>query len=654
VLKSVLIANRGEIALRIIRTAKRLGLRTIAVYSRADRGALHAAAADERIEIGPAPSAESYLRQDRIIEAALRTGAECIHPGCGFLAENAEFAARCAEAGLVFVGPSPEAIRAMGRKDRAKQIAADLGIPVVPGYSGEAQDDASFAREAERVGFPILLKAVAGGGGKGLKAVRNAAELSEVAASARREAQAAFGDSRLLIEKLVDPARHIEVQVFGDAQGNVVHLFERECTLQRRNQKVIEEAPAGDMPEGLRARMTEAALAAARAVGYVGAGTVELLVPGGPLGEATPFYFMEMNTRLQIEHPVTELTTGLDLVEWQFRVAGGEPLPLMQDAIAAHGVAIEARLYAEDPAAGFLPSPGRIWRARFADGDGIRIDSGVETGSDVPPFYDAMIAKIIGFGADRAAAYDRLLAALGETVLAGPKTNLAFLHTLAGRAKADGAALSTHYIEDHLAELTRDVGDPPPIGQAVEALLLAQQADVAQMRRAISVEPRGPWDINDGFEFVPPRAMGYDVEAGGAQHSVAVLWTANGPQTGGDGAGGPDDDIEIIPTDNGVIAWRDMRQTLVRFTRKLGGAEEMSGGVLRAPMPGRVTKLFVREGDRVALGDSVVVIEAMKMEHVLHAPADGIVRSLLHGEGDQVDSGAAIAELEADEQNASD
>jgi 3-methylcrotonyl-CoA carboxylase alpha subunit len=654
VLRSVLIANRGEIALRVIRTAKRLGLRTIAVYSEADRGALHTAAADERICIGPAPSAESYLRQDRIIDAALAAGAECIHPGCGFLAENAEFAERCAEAGIVFVGPTPEAIRAMGRKDRAKQIAADLGIPTVPGYAGEAQDDATFAREAERIGFPILLKAVAGGGGKGLKAVRKARELSEIAASAQREAQAAFGDSRLLIEKLVDPARHIEVQVFGDAQGNVVHLFERECTLQRRNQKVIEEAPAIEMPETLRARMTEAAHSAARAVGYLGAGTVEFLLPGGPLHEATPFYFMEMNTRLQIEHPVTEMVTGLDLVEWQFRVAAGEALPLMQEAITANGVAIEARLYAEDPATGFLPSPGRIWRARFPGGDGIRVDSGVETGSDVPPFYDAMIAKIIGFGGDRAAAYDRLLAALSETVLAGPRTNLAFLHELAGRAKAEGAALSTHYIEDQLAELTRDAGEPLPLSHAARALLLAQQREAAQMRRAISDEPHSPWDINDGFEFVPPRAMRYSVEAGGAQHSVAVIWTANGPRLDGNAAGGAENGLEIIPADDGVILWRNMRQTLVRFARKLGGAEDLSGGVLRAPMPGRVTKLFVCEGDRVVLGDPVAVIEAMKMEHVLHAPANGVVTRLLHGEGDQVDSGAAIVELETDGLHASD
>ena len=331
--RSVLIANRGEIALRVIRTAKRMGLRAIAVHSAADRTALHVAAADASIEIGPAPSTESYLRQDRLIEAALAAGAECVHPGCGFLAENAGFAETCADAGLVFVGPSPDAIRIMGQKDEAKRLAASLAIPTVPGYSGAAQDDATFAREAALIGYPVVLKAVAGGGGKGLKPVFDPKDLAEAAASARREAQAAFGDDRMMIEKLVEPARHIEMQVFGDTHGNVVHLFERECTLQRRGQKVIEEAPAINMPAALRARMAEAAIAAARAVKYLGAGTVEFLVPGGPLAADTPFYFMEMNTRLQIEHPVTELITGLDLVEWQFRVAAGEPLPLSQEAM---------------------------------------------------------------------------------------------------------------------------------------------------------------------------------------------------------------------------------------------------------------------------------------------------------------------------------
>ncbi len=652
--KSVLIANRGEIALRIIRTAKRLGMRAIAVHSAADRSALHTKAADESIEIGPAPSSESYLRQDRIIEAALAAGAECIHPGCGFLAENADFAESCGRAGIVFVGPSPEAIRAMGQKDEAKRLATEVGIPTVPGYAGDAQDDATFVREAKQIGYPVVLKAVVGGGGKGLKPVFKAKDLVEAAASARREALAAFGDSRLMIEKLIEPARHIEVQVFGDAHGNVVHMLERECSLQRRSQKVIEEAPAINMSPALRARMTGAALAAARAVKYLGAGTVEFLMPGGPLSDDTPFYFMEMNTRLQIEHPVTELITDLDLVEWQFRIAAGEPLPLAQDEIRARGAAVEARLYAEDPAGGFLPSPGKIWLARFPQGEGIRIDSGVETGSEVPLHYDAMIAKIIGFGQSREAAYDRLSGALGDTVIAGPRANLSFLHALAIHAKTEGDRLSTRYIEGHLEELTQEPTEIDTAGEAAVALLRGQQAEAVKLRRAVSDGPHSPWDTNDAFEFIPPRRMSYDVEVDGKRRTVTVKWSANGPHVAGleparEGS------AEIIPTDEGVILWRDMRQSRARFaSRGRGGAANASGNMLRAPMPGRLTKLFVRAGDKVALGDRIAVVEAMKMEHVLHAPMDGEIKTLPAREGEQVDLGAVIAELDTDEAHASD
>ncbi len=649
-IKSVLIANRGEIALRVIRTAKRLGIRTIAVYSAADRAALHARSADEAIEIGPAPSTESYLRQDRIVEAALSAGAGYVHPGCGFLAENADFAERCEQAGLVFVGPTPEAIRVMGQKDRAKRLAAGLGIPTLPGYSGEAQDDETFTREAAALGYPVLLKAVAGGGGKGLKAVSNPANLIESAASARREAQAAFGDDRLLIEKLVEPARHIEVQIFGDSHGNTVHLFERECTLQRRNQKVIEEAPAIEMPEGLRSRMTQAALAAASAVRYRGAGTVEFLLPGGPLADDVPFYFMEMNTRLQIEHPVTELITGVDLVEWQFRVAAGERLPLSQDEIAANGWAVEARLYAEDPQTGFLPSPGPIWQAHFPECEGVRIDSGVETGDTVPPYYDAMIAKIIGHGESRGVAYDRLLGALRQTILAGPKTNLAFLHALAQRAKTEAGALSTSFIEHALPELTwRDERQTEAdAASALLVMLLDAQHEAERLRRIVSSEPHSPWDRNDAFEFASPRKVSYTVDANGDRRVVTVAWTPDGPQ------------IEekqhwklaaanIIRTDRGVIVWRDMRQTHVCFAEhdsRLGKAA--SGKAMRAPMSGRLARLFVKVGEKVALGDQIAIVEAMKMEHVLHADMDGVVTSLPYGEGDQAESGAVIAELEAD------
>jgi 3-methylcrotonyl-CoA carboxylase alpha subunit len=668
VFKSVLIANRGEIALRVIRTAKRMGMRAIAVHSAADRTALHVAAADASVEIGPAPSAESYLRQDRIIEAALAAGAECVHPGCGFLAENAGFAQSCAAAGLVFVGPTPEAIRIMGQKDEAKRLAASLGIPTVPGYSGTAQDDATFAREAAQIGYPVVLKAVAGGGGKGLRPVFDPKELAEAAASARREAQAAFGDDRMMIEKLVEPARHIEMQIFGDTRGNVVHLFERECTLQRRGQKVIEEAPAISMPAALRARLADAAIAAARAVGYLGAGTVEFLVPGGPLAADTPFYFMEMNTRLQIEHPVTELITGLDLVEWQFRVAAGEPLPLAQEAIEAKGAAVEARLYAEDPATGFVPSPGIIRRAAFPERAGVRVNSGVATGSDVPPFYDAMLAKIIGFGDTRGHAYDALLAGLSETVLAGPRTNLAFLHRLAALARKEGESLSTRYIENHLTALTQCAPDAAAIGAGMLALLALRQSEAARMRRALSDEPHGPWDIADAFDLTGRREQAYDVEADGVRHTMSVIWSAGGPMLAidpngleGDAGGKPvprfphPAPAQIIPDIDGVIVWHAMRQTHMRFQdRRRAGPGDTSGGMLRSPMPGRLAKLFVREGDHVARGDRIAVIEAMKMEHILHAAADGVVQSLPRGEGEQVDLGAVIAELRTDEANASD
>jgi len=648
VFRSVLIANRGEIAVRIIRAARRLGMRCIAVYSEADVGAMHVRLADASVGIGPAPSALSYLRQDALIEAARRTGAECIHPGCGFLAENAEFAESCAAAGIVFVGPSPKAIRVMGMKDEAKALAEKLGIPVVPGYAGEAQDTVTFAREAKRIGYPVVLKAVAGGGGKGLKPVFAPMDLPEAAASAQREALSAFGDARLLMEKLIEPARHIEMQVFGDNHGNAVHLFERECTLQRRAQKVIEEAPAVNLPGALRARMAEAALKAVREVGYRGAGTVEFLVPGGPMRDDTAFYFMEMNTRLQIEHPVTELITGLDLVEWQFRVAAGEKLPLAQDAIRANGVAVEARLYAEDPAAGFLPSPGRIHLARFPERPGVRIDTGIETGAEVPPFYDAMIAKLIGHGGTRGEAYANLTAALDDTVVAGPATNLDFLHKLAERAAQGGEALSTRFIERHLDELTATRGDDAVIQAGAVALVTMTARDAGQMRRARSSEPAGPWDAVDGFEYTGTRSLAYDVLADGKPHRVTLSWGPDGarPAMLAGGGGKP---AELIEAGEDIIVWHNRRQVRMRWPeRKSAGAGgDAHAGALRSPMPGRLAKLLVKAGDAVARGDRMAIVEAMKMEHVLHAPADAVVVSLPRAEGEQVEMGAVIAELKA-------
>ncbi len=652
--KSVLIANRGEFAVRIIRTARLMGLRTVAVYSEADANALHVRLADEAVCIGPAPSTQSYLRQDVIIAAARKTGAECIHPGAGFLAENAEFAEACAAAGIVFVGPSPKAIRIMGVKDEAKALAARIGIPVVPGYAGEAQDTVTFAREAKRIGYPVVLKAVAGGGGKGLKPVFSPTDLPDAAASAAREALAAFGDGRLLMEKLIEPARHIEVQVFGDNHGQAVHLFERECTLQRRAQKVIEEAPAINFPQGLRKRMTEAALQATREVGYRGAGTVEFLVPGGPLREDSPFYFMEMNTRLQIEHPVTEAITGLDLVEWQFRVAAGEPLPLAQDEIHAEGAAVEARLYAEDPATGFLPSPGRIFKAQFPSMPGVRIETGVETGAEVPPYYDAMIAKIIGYGPTRAEAYAKLLAALDATVLAGPRTNLDFLHRLASLAARNGESLSTRFIERTLDQLTDAAPDEAAIQLAAAVLVALSQAESAAQRRHLSSEPASPWDATDGFEYTGRRVLAYEVLADGQPHIVSLTWDANGPRPAGDEQGAAE--AEAFPAGDHAIGWHQRRQTCVRWPeREASGTGGGPGdGALRAPMPGRLTKVLVRAGDKVARGDRLAIVEAMKMEHVLHAPSDGVVIAIPRGEGEQVEMGAVIAQLRAGKSDASD
>jgi 3-methylcrotonyl-CoA carboxylase alpha subunit len=650
--KSVLIANRGEFAVRVIRTARRLGMRCIAVYSEADSAAMQVRLADEAVCIGPAPSAESYLRQDVIIEAARESGAECIHPGAGFLAENAEFAERCAAASIVFVGPSAEAIRIMGVKDEAKALAARLGIPVVPGYAGEAQDTVTFAREAKRIGYPVVLKAVAGGGGKGLKPVFAPTDLPEAAASAQREAQASFGDARLLVEKLIEPARHIEVQVFGDSHGGVVHLFERECTLQRRSQKVIEEAPAVGFPSAMRARMTSAALEIARAVGYRGAGTIEFLVPGGRLRDDSPFYFMEMNTRLQIEHPVTEQITGLDLVEWQFRVAASESLPLTQDEIQAEGTAVEARLYAEDPATGFLPSPGRILKADFPSLPGVRIDAGVETGSEVPPYYDAMIAKIIGHGTSRETAYANLLRALDATVLAGPRTNLDFLYRLAERSAQDGESLSTRYIERNLDEFTASVLDNDAIAAGAAALVRRAQIQIAGRQTPSANQAAGPWDATDGFEYTGKRVLSYDVLADGQLRKVRLGWGAHGPEP----VAATSDAAEAIAAGDDILVWHRRRQTRIRWPeRKTPGSSSGAGdGALRAPMPGRLARVLVRPGDKVARGDRLAIVEAMKMEHVLHAPADGEVIAVPRSEGEQVEMGTVIAQVRTVKRDASD
>src|SRR6478672_11399318 len=450
---SVLIANRGEIACRIARTAARLGLRTIAVYSQADANALHVRQCDEAYPIGPAPAAESYLVIDRLIDVARQSGARCIHPGYGFLSENAEFAEVCAKAGIVFVGPPPSAIRAMGLKDRAKALMEQAGVPVVPGYHGERQEPAFLKQKADEIGYPVLIKAIAGGGGKGMRRVDKRPDFDAALESAQREAKSSFGDARVLIEKYVSAPRHIELQVFADAHGNAIHLNERDCSLQRRHQKVIEEAPAPGMSAELRASMGEAAVKAAQAVGYVGAGTVEFIADGSNGLRPDRYWFMEMNTRLQVEHPVTEAITGLDLVEWQFRVAAGEKLPLTQERVPLQGHAVEARLYAEDPEREFLPSTGRLIALRFPRNEGLRVDSGVDAGSEVSPFYDPMIAKLIVHAKTRDDALDRLARALEQTVLVGPRSNAGFLAALCRAPGFRKGQFDTGFIERNLVDL---------------------------------------------------------------------------------------------------------------------------------------------------------------------------------------------------------
>src|SRR5436190_12132588 len=479
---SVLIANRGEIAVRIARTAKRLGMRVVAVYSEADAGALHVRAADEAYLIGPPPPRESYLVIDKIIEAAALAHADCIHPGYRFLSENPQFAEACAAMGIAFVGPPPAAIRAMGLKDQAKALMEKAGVPVVPGYHGELQDPKFLKEKAYQIGYPVLIKAVAGGGGKGMRRVDKHAEFDAALEAAAREGQSSFGDPRVLIEKYVTAPRHIEMQVFADSHGNVIHLNERDCSLQRRHQKVIEEAPAPGMIAGVRDAMGRAATEAARAVGYRGAGTVEFIADGSRGLRSDGFWFMEMNTRLQVEHPVTEAITGLDLVEMQFRVAAGEALPLTQAEVPIHGHAAEARLYAEDPARGFLPSTGTLVALELPTGEGVRVDAGVEAGSVVSPYYDPMIAKVIAHGSDRAQALARLATALGETVVVGPHANAAFLKALVSHPEFRAGNFDTGFIDRHLTELTKidPQAEAAAIGAAVAALLTPQNREAEE------------------------------------------------------------------------------------------------------------------------------------------------------------------------------
>ncbi|MFD0025976.1 acetyl/propionyl/methylcrotonyl-CoA carboxylase subunit alpha [Streptomyces sp. NPDC058382] len=672
---TVLVANRGEIAVRVIRTLRELGVRSVAVFSDADADARHVREADTAVRIGPAPAAESYLSADRLLEAARRTGAQAVHPGYGFLAENAAFARSCAEAGLVFIGPPATAISLMGDKIRAKETVSAAGVPVVPGSTGSELTDGQLADAAREIGMPVLLKPSAGGGGKGMRLVRDEALLADEIAAARREARSSFGDDTLLVERWIDRPRHIEIQVLADGHGHVVHLGERECSLQRRHQKIIEEAPSVLLDEGTRAAMGEAAVQAARSCGYVGAGTVEFIVPGN---DPSSYYFMEMNTRLQVEHPVTELITGLDLVEWQLRVAAGERLPHRQDDITLTGHAVEARICAEDPARGFLPSGGTVLALSEAQGGGVRTDSGLGEGGEVGSLYDPMLSKVIAYGPDRATALRRLRAALADTVVLGVPTNAGFLRRLLGHPAVVAGELDTGLVEREAASLVPD-GVPEEVYAA--AALLRQRSP------APAPGPRtwaDPFSAGDGWRLggTPARTVrdfripGHDpVQVGlrpcGTDTELTFGHVGEGaqPPVPESGTCGPMGPLPGGPETARIVAVDDHRVTLelagvthsfayaassegrwlgregdtwhVRdhdpVEASLTGAARAGADTLAAPMPGTVTVVKVAVGDDVVAGQSLLVVEAMKMEHVISAPHAGTVTEL------DVTAGATVA-----------
>ena len=648
---SVLIANRGEIACRIARTAKRLGLRTIAVYSAADTDALHVRVCDEAYPIGPAPARDSYLSIERLIEAAKAARAECIHPGYGFLSENAVFAEACAAASIAFAGPPPAAIRAMGLKDRAKALMEAAGVPVVPGYHGERQEPKFLKEKAYEIGYPVLIKPAAGGGGRGLRRVERHAEFDAALEASVRECASAFGSSRVLIEKYVAAPRHIEIQIFADRHGNIIHLGERDCSLQRRHQKIVEEAPAPGMTAELRAQIGAAAVTAARATDYSGAGTVEFIADGSTGLRAGAFWFIEMNTRLQVEHPVTEAVTGLDLVEWQFRVAAGEGLPLSQEQVQLHGHAIEARVYAEDVENGFLPSPGRIVALQWpAD---IRVDSGVEAGATITPFYDQMIAKLIAHAPTRDAALDRLGHAIERTVIAGPRTNVAFLAALCRAPEFRSGRIDTGYIDRHLATLGAVPHEPDYAAAALGVARLLAQSFAASTRELAPDtelnEADGPWSTRDGFQLSGTRSVSIPVVVDAERVAATTSYGTDGVRVEINGAP-PAEDAQTFAAGEEVYVLRNGRQTRVQLGDfATGAAADAGDGIIRAPMHGRLLQIFVHLGDQVAAGQRLAIIEAMKMEHTLQAPFAGTVRAIAAAPGAQLVEGAEIMVIERDE-----
>ena len=656
--RKILIANRGEIAVRVIRTAARLGVKTVAIYSDADAGALHVRMADAAVRIGEPEAAKSYLRGAAIVEEARRAGAGAIHPGDGFLAENDEFARTCAEAGITFIGPPPGAIRAMGSKSAARDLMVEAGVPVVPGLRG---GDAELRAGADDIGYPVLVKPALGGGGKGMRNVAAAADLGEALASARREAMAAFGDDEMIVEKFVEHARHVEVQIISDAKGNVVHLFDRDCSLQRRHQKIIEEAPAPGLSDGLREKMAAAAIAAARAVGYVNAGTVEFILPAAAEGEED-FYFLEMNTRLQVEHSVTEMITGLDLVEWQLSIAAGEALPMSQEQIRAKGHAVEARIYAEAPERDFLPSTGRLHRFRAPPMDrNLRIDAGVEEGDTVSPHYDPMIAKLVVHGADRATAIARLRASLSAFEVKGIATNIAFLLALAHHPAFSAAAFDTGTID-------RDAADLVPGRRRADAAEVAAVALHVMDRRRSRDKRISPWDSGDGWRLNGPAEDRLEFRDGEVTFDIAGQYFADAIRLTIEGTAFDATNLTttaslVSATVNGhameatVFVEGEVRTVIARGKSArlslvdplaVGVGSELAGGAIASPMPGKITRVLAVAGAHVLKGAPLFVVEAMKMEHTVAAPADGNVVACHFSAGDFVEEGVVLADFEVD------
>jgi len=656
VFKRILIANRGEIACRIARTASRLGVQAVGVYSDADADALHTRSVDLAVNIGPAPARESYLNVQRIVDAARLTHAQAIHPGYGFLSENAGLARACHEAGIAFIGPPAAAIEAMGSKIRAKEIMADSGIPLVPGYHGADQSADKLAAVAGDIGYPALIKASAGGGGKGMRVVREPGQFAAALESARRESASAFGDDKVLIEKYLDHPRHIEIQVFRDTHGNAVHLFERDCSIQRRHQKILEEAPAPGLDEDTRRRMGEAAVRAAAAIDYLGAGTVEFIMDAGG-----GFYFMEMNTRLQVEHPVTELVTGQDLVEWQLRVAAGEPLPRRQEELRIDGHAFEARVYAENPANGFLPSTGELALASFPEQNSrVRVDAGVATGDEISVHYDPMIAKVIAWGPDRRAALDNLHGALGATRIAGVETNVEFLLQVIEQEDVSAGRADTHFVDTHIDALIEREPVPPTV------LVLAAYHEIAALARRNRIAgDRDPFSVVDGWRLNLASEFTFEYTDHGDTHACRVVFDESGTRVVVDEArysvsGEMQGDCRLTATVEGVrceawivhrperldVFFNGRHYGLERHVEAVSDAQDSDTGRITAPMPGKIISVSVKAGDAVQRGAVLMVMEAMKMEHTITAPRDGVLERVAFGEGDTVPEGAELASLE--------